>query len=224
MAYERHSKTTNSDCPSSQEPRITGNSGNTGNGLAERGLQPLPPYKKSGNNWQHTPHFQHKSPALSLHLVITVAGKKTVATVWQHRKRLEATVYGAVAIVAAVAGVFEITGTLDYQRSARGDGMSLLSGLLSQRPAPLSTPADMQSQNQPRSLSAQPAEAARQLETLDTQVRHAHWRVMLSGKAVCSMIGAPMTEAQALEEVRHRWPSAEVMHPQDHAQEPSHGH
>ncbi|MDV3057974.1 hypothetical protein [Pseudomonas paracarnis] len=115
MAYERHSKTSNPDCPSSQEPRITGNSGNTGNGLVWRGLQPLPPYKKSGNNWQRTPHFQHKRPALSLHLVITVAGKKPVATVWQHRQRLEATVYAAVAIVAAVAGVFEITGTLDQQ-------------------------------------------------------------------------------------------------------------
>jgi len=115
VAHERHSKTSNPDCPSSQEPRITGNSGNTGNGLVGRGLQPLPPYKKSGNNWQRTPHFQHKRPALSLHLVITVAGKKPVATVWQRRQRLEATVYGAVAIVATVAGFFEITGTLDQQ-------------------------------------------------------------------------------------------------------------
>jgi len=115
VAHERHSKTSNPDCPSSQEPRITGNSGNTGNGLVGRGLQALPPYKKSGNNWQRTPHFQHKRPALSLHLVITVAGKKPVATVWQHRQRLEAPIYGAVAIVAAVAGVFEITGTLDQQ-------------------------------------------------------------------------------------------------------------
>jgi hypothetical protein len=118
VAYERHSKTSNPDCPSSQEPRISGNSGNsgnTGNGLAWRGLQPLPPYKKSGNNWQRTSHFQHKRPALSLHMVITVAGKKPVATVWQHRQHLEATVYGAVATVAAVAGVFEITGTLDQQ-------------------------------------------------------------------------------------------------------------
>lgn len=102
--------------------------------------------------------------------------------------------------------------------------MSLLSGLLSQSPAPISTPVDMQSQKQPQSLMAQPAEATHQEETLDRRARHAHWRVMLNGKAVCSMIGEPMTEAQALEEVRHRWPSAGVMHPQDHAQEPGHGH
>lgn len=134
MAHERHSKTSNPDCPSSQEPRITGNSGNTGNGLVWRGLQPLPPYKKSGNNWQRIPHFQHKRSALSFHLVITVAGKKTVATVWQHRQRLEDTVYGAVAIVAAVAGVFRIRGTMDHRRSDRGDAMSLLSGLLDHMP------------------------------------------------------------------------------------------
>lgn len=115
MAHERHQNITYPDCPSSQEPRITGNNGNTGNGLVGRGLQPLPPYKKSGNNWQHTPNFQHKGPAQSVNLVINIAGRNSVATIWKHRQRLEATVYGAVAIVAAVAGVFEITGTLDYE-------------------------------------------------------------------------------------------------------------
>jgi hypothetical protein len=79
----------------------------------ERGLQPLPPYKKSGNNWQHTHHFQYKRLGQAFHLVITVAGKRAVATIWKHRQRLEATVYAAVATVAAVAGVFETTGTLD---------------------------------------------------------------------------------------------------------------
>jgi hypothetical protein len=117
VAYERHPNTSQPDCPSSQEPRITGNSGNTGNGFVGRGLQPLPPYKKSGNNWQRTHHFQYKRLAHSFHLVITVAGKKPVATIWKHWQRLEATVYGAVAIVAAVAGGFEITGTFDYEQS-----------------------------------------------------------------------------------------------------------
>jgi hypothetical protein len=37
-AHERHSHATYPDCPNSQEPRITGNSGNTGNGLVGRGL------------------------------------------------------------------------------------------------------------------------------------------------------------------------------------------
>ncbi|QYY82794.1 hypothetical protein [Pseudomonas germanica] len=78
-------------------------------------MQLLPPNKKSGNNWQRTPNFRHKGPACSLCLVITVAGKNPVATIWKHRQRLEATVYATVAIVAAVAGVFEFTGTLDYE-------------------------------------------------------------------------------------------------------------
>ena len=130
MEHERPPSTNHPDCPSSQEPRITGNSGNTGNGLAGWGLQPLPPYKKSGNNWQRTPHFQHKGAAQPLGLGITVAGKNPVATIWKHQQRLEPTVYGTVAIVAAVAGVFEITGTLDYERAGRGVAMSLLSPLL----------------------------------------------------------------------------------------------
>lgn len=115
VAHDQPSNTTSADYPSSQEPRIAGNSGNTGNGLTGRGLQPLPPYKKSGNNWQRTPDFQHKRRHRSSHLVITVAGSKLVATIWKHRQRLEATVYGAVAFVAAVAGDFEIRGTLDYE-------------------------------------------------------------------------------------------------------------
>ena len=63
-------------CPNTQEPRIAGNSGNTGNtgnGLAHRGSQPLPPYKKSGNNWQRTPDFHYKSASLLRILGITVA-------------------------------------------------------------------------------------------------------------------------------------------------------
>jgi hypothetical protein len=80
-----------------------------------RGLQPLPSYKKSGNNWQHTPHLQHKRPVRHLSVVITVAGKNLVATIWKHRQHLQPTIHGAVAIVAAVACVFETTGTLDYE-------------------------------------------------------------------------------------------------------------
>jgi hypothetical protein len=52
---------------------------------------------------------EHRPPS---HLVITVAGSKRVATIWKHRQRLEVTVYGA---VAAVAAVFEIRETLDYE-------------------------------------------------------------------------------------------------------------
>jgi hypothetical protein len=55
-----------------------------------------------------------------------------------------------------------------------------------------------------------------QTEIRDTPTvpRHSHWRVVRDGKVLCSMIGEPMTEAQALQEVRYRWPSAEVMRPE----------
>lgn len=43
--------------------------------------------------------------------------------------------------------------------------------------------------------------------------RYSHWRVIRDGKVLCSMIGEPMTEAEALEEVRFHWPSAEVARP-----------
>lgn len=47
-----------------------------------------------------------------------------------------------------------------------------------------------------------------------TEPSHSHWCVVREGKVLCSMIGEPMTEAQALEEVRYRWPNAEVIRPE----------
>ena len=73
-------------CPNTQEPRITGNSGNSGNGLTHRGFQPLPPYKKSGNNWQRTPDFHYKSASLPRVLGITVASGFAVGNGYQRWK------------------------------------------------------------------------------------------------------------------------------------------
>lgn len=72
--------------PNTQEPRITGNSGNSGNGLTHRGFQPLPPYKKSGNNWQRTPDFHYKSASLPRVLGITVASGFAVGNGYQRWK------------------------------------------------------------------------------------------------------------------------------------------
>lgn len=44
----------------------------------------------------------------------------------------------------------------------------------------------------------------------DGQERRSHWQIILGGKIVCIMVGDPMTCAEALEVVRHRWPNAEV--------------
>lgn len=74
--------TTNHECPYSQEPEIGGNSGN---GQQNRGLQPFPPNKKSGNKWEHTHQFQYKSLKPSLLLVITVPTKNEVGTNWEQK-------------------------------------------------------------------------------------------------------------------------------------------
>ena len=82
-------------------------------------------------------------------MVITVASKKAVATIWKRRQRLEATVYGDVATVAAVAGVFEITGTLDHEQLGRGGAMSLLSSLLDNIPPSITAAAKPTMKNPP---------------------------------------------------------------------------
>lgn len=75
--------TVNHECTYPQEPEIGGNSGNSGNGQQNRGLQPFPPYKKSGNKWEHTSNLQYKSALLLCLLVITVPTKKRVGTNWE---------------------------------------------------------------------------------------------------------------------------------------------
>ena len=53
-----------------------------------------------------------------------------------------------------------------------------------------------------------------EMRSAPTVPHHSHWHVVQDGKVLCSMIGEPMTEAQALEEVRYRWPNAEVIRPE----------
>lgn len=76
--------------------------------------------------------------------------------------------------------------------------MSVLSGMF-ERLAAASVPKPPEL---PAPTQSQPAEP-----------RFSHWRVVLDGKSLCSMIGEPTTEAEALKEVRYRWPNALVMHP-----------
>jgi hypothetical protein len=44
--------------------------------------------------------------------------------------------------------------------------------------------------------------------------KYSHWHVDLDGKALCSMVGEPMTHDEALQAARHKWPNANVMHAQ----------
>lgn len=49
-----------------------------------------------------------------------------------------------------------------------------------------------------------------ELAANDGQARRCHWQITLGGKTICTMIGEPMTHAEALEAARWRWPGAEV--------------
>lgn len=117
------------ECPNSQEPRIGGNSGNGGNNQKSRGLQPFPPYKKSGNKWEHTPTFQYKSTALLCLLIITVPTKKRVGTNWERSTPLETL---GVPTVPTVPTVFELTGTCSCEKTGLGGAMSPTCQYLSQ--------------------------------------------------------------------------------------------
>lgn len=49
-----------------------------------------------------------------------------------------------------------------------------------------------------------------ELAANDGQERRCHWQVTLNGKPLCTMVGEPITRAEALAEVQWRWPGAEV--------------
>lgn len=49
-----------------------------------------------------------------------------------------------------------------------------------------------------------------ELAANDGQERRCHWQVTLNGKPLCTMVGEPITHAEALAEIRWRWPGAEI--------------
>ncbi|WP_426117727.1 hypothetical protein [Pseudomonas sp. DSP3-2-2] len=49
-----------------------------------------------------------------------------------------------------------------------------------------------------------------ELAANDGVERCCHWQVMRGGKRLCTMIGEPITRAEALEIVHWRWPDAEL--------------
>lgn len=61
-------------------------------------------------------------------------------------------------------------------------------------------------------IKAHRLELLAELAANDGQERRSHWQIVLTGKPICIMIGEPMTETEALEAARWRWPGAEVSH------------
>lgn len=49
-----------------------------------------------------------------------------------------------------------------------------------------------------------------ELAANDGETRKAGWKVFRDGKPLCSMVGPPMTYAEALASARWRWPDVDV--------------
>ncbi|MHA3886027.1 hypothetical protein [Stutzerimonas degradans] len=73
------------------------------------------------------------------------------------------------------------------------------------------SPASRLTEDVRRYIKAHRLELLAELASGDGQERRCHWRVTLAGQPLCTMIGDPMTEQEALKAARWRWPGAEVM-------------
>lgn len=97
--------------------------------------------------------------------------------------------------------------------------MSLLAELFGQLDAPpLEDDAEQPSkEDDPGDRPDMPRPSAHHLvhasvlpTTSPTEARRNAWRITLGGRPICVMVGEPMTEAEALEAARGRWPDSEV--------------
>lgn len=60
-------------------------------------------------------------------------------------------------------------------------------------------------------IKAHRLELLAELAANDGQERRSNWRITRAGKALCTLIGEPMTYPEALEAARWRWPDVEVI-------------
>lgn len=61
-------------------------------------------------------------------------------------------------------------------------------------------------------IKAHRLELLAELAANDGQERRGNWQITRDGKPLCTMIGEPMTHAEAVVAARWRWPDAEVVH------------
>lgn len=59
-------------------------------------------------------------------------------------------------------------------------------------------------------VKAHRLELLAELAANDGLERRSHWRITRNGEVLSTMIGNPMTHAEALESARWRWPDAEI--------------
>ncbi|PAO90599.1 hypothetical protein BV581_19325 [Stutzerimonas stutzeri] len=59
-------------------------------------------------------------------------------------------------------------------------------------------------------VKAHRLELLAELAANDGLERRSHWQITLGGKTICTMVGEPMTHAEALEAARWRWPDSYI--------------
>ncbi|MDT4834187.1 hypothetical protein FQZ97_678210 [compost metagenome] len=74
------------------------------------------------------------------------------------------------------------------------------------------SPASKLTDDVRRYIKSHRLELLAELAANDGQERRSNWKVLRDGKSIATMIGEPMTRAEALEAARWRWPDAEVDH------------
>ncbi|MGA4532256.1 hypothetical protein ACPA1H_18110 [Ectopseudomonas chengduensis] len=72
------------------------------------------------------------------------------------------------------------------------------------------SPASRLTEDVRKYIKAHRLELIAELAANDGQERRCHWQITRGGKALCTMIGEPMTYAEALAAARWRWPDAEL--------------
>jgi hypothetical protein len=71
-------------------------------------------------------------------------------------------------------------------------------------------PKDKITSNDRQYIQLHRMELLAELAANDGIEQRGHWQVYLNGKYICSIAGGPMTQQQALNAARFRWPDAEV--------------
>lgn len=74
------------------------------------------------------------------------------------------------------------------------------------------SPASRLTEDVRKYIKAHRLELIAELAANDGQERRSNWQVLRDGKPLCTMIGEPMTYAEALYAARWRWPDVEVDH------------
>jgi hypothetical protein len=74
----------------------------------------------------------------------------------------------------------------------------------------LVSPSSRLTQEQRRYIKLHRLELMAEIAANDSEARRSHWTVVVTGYSPFTMIGEPMTYAEALAEAQGRWPDAKV--------------